>query len=172
MELRLDCCTVRPWGKRDVESIVRHADDRRVWINLRDLFPHPYTESDARDWIARAGGQDPPRHFAIVVDGEAAGGIGFDPMSDVHRRTAEIGYWLGRAHWGRGIATEALAAVAEYAFEAFDLVRLEAQVYEWNPASARVLEKCGFELEGRMRRRVTKDGRTVDALLYALVRES
>lgn len=171
MEVRLSSCTVRPWRRGDVESLARHADDRGVWINLRDLFPHPYTESDARDWIARSRKVDPPRHFAIAVEGEAVGGIGFDPMTDVHRRTAEIGYWLGRDCWGRGIATEAVGAVAAYAFDTFDLVRLEAMVYEWNPASARVLEKTGFHLEARLARRVTKDGRTIDALLYALVRD-
>lgn len=171
MEIRLSSCSLRPWRRRDRDSLVRHANDRDVSINLRDRFPFPYTDADAREWIELASAQDPAQALAIVVDGEAVGGIGVHPMTDVHRRTAEVGYWLGRAWWGRGIASEALAAVVDYAFSAFDLVRLEAQVYEWNPASARVLEKCGFRLEGRMRKRVTKDGETIDSLLYALVRE-
>lgn len=171
MEIRLPSCTLRPWRREDVDALVRHADDRAVWINLRDLFPHPYTPADARAWIDDASRRDPPEAFAIVVDGEPGGGIGVHPFADVHRRTAEIGYWLGRVHWGRGIATEAVRAVVDYAFGTFDLVRLEAQVYEWNPASARVLEKAGFDLEARLARRVTKDGRTIDAFLYALVRD-
>lgn len=171
MEIRLSSCSLRPWRSRDRDSLVRHANDRRVSINLRDRFPFPYTDADARDWIELASTQDPAQALAIVVDGEAVGGVGVHPMTDVHRRTAEVGYWLGRAWWGRGIASEALAATVDYAFSTFDLVRLEAQVYEWNPASARVLEKCGFDLEGRMRKRVTKDGETIDALLYALVRD-
>ena len=89
----------------------------------------------------------------------------------MYRRTAEVGYWLGEPFWGQGIATHALQAFTEYAFATFDLVRLQAFVKEWNPASARVLEKCGFTLEGRLRKNVTKDGKTVDQLLYALVRE-
>jgi RimJ/RimL family protein N-acetyltransferase len=153
-----------------VEDLVRHADDRAIWINLRDLFPHPYTEADARQWIKAAGAERPTRNFAIEVDGGAGGGIGVHPMADVHRRTAEVGYWLGRAFWNRGIATEALGALVDYAFSTFDLVRLEAVVYEWNPASTRVLEKAGFELDARLRRAVTKDGRTIDALLYSMVR--
>lgn len=169
MEIRLPGGSLRPWRRGDVDALARRANDREVSINLRDAFPHPYTKADARDWIARASRQDPPRHFAITVDGEAVGGIGFDPLSDVHRRTAEIGYWLGRDHWGRGLATDALRAAADYAFDTFDLVRLEAMVYAWNPASSRVLEKAGFDFEGRMRRRVTKEGRTIDALLYARV---
>lgn len=171
MEIRLSSCSLRPWRSRDRDSLVRHANDRRVSINLRDRFPFPYTDADARDWIELASAQDPAQALAIVVDGEAVGGVGVHPMTDVHRRTAEVGYWLGRAWWGRGITSEALAATVDYAFANFDLVRLEAQVYEWNPASARVLEKCGFDLEGRMRKRVTKDGQTIDALLYALVRD-
>lgn len=153
-----------------MEDLVHHADDREVWLNLRDRFPHPYTDADARDWIRAAAGQRPVQSFAIEVEGRAGGGIGVHPMVDVHRRTAEIGYWLGKEFWNRGIATEAVRATAEYAFPAFDLARLEALVYEWNPASARVLEKAGFQLEARLRRAITKDGRTIDALLYSMVR--
>lgn len=163
-------CVLRPWRDEDVGDLVRHADDREVWLNLRDRFPHPYTAADAREWIRAARAQRPVQSFAIVVEGRAGGGIGIHPMTDVHRRTAEIGYWLGRAYWNRGIATEAVRATAEYAFSTFDLARLEAVVYEWNPASARVLEKAGFELEGRLRRAVTKDDRTIDALLYSRIR--
>lgn len=153
-----------------MEDLVRHADDRDVWINLRDRFPHPYTRADARSWIRSAAAERPTRHFAIEVDGRAVGGIGIHPMTDVHRGTAEIGYWLGREYWGRGIATEAVRALTEHAFASFDLARLEATVYEWNPASARVLEKAGFQLEGRLRKSIIKDGRTIDSLLYARVR--
>ena len=110
-------------------------------------------------------------HFAIAVDGKAVGGIGFHPGKDVGRRTAEIGYWLGEPYWGRGIVSEALRAVTEHAFAKHDLVRLQAHVFEWNTASARVLEKAGYTREARLRKSVTKEGRTVDSYLYALVRE-
>lgn len=167
----LGACTVRPWAPADLEALARHANDAAVWRNLRDLFPHPYTREDAEAWIARSAERDPPREFAIEVDGEAAGGIGLMPREDVHRRTAEIGYWVARPWWGRGIATAAVRAVSGYAFQTFDLVRLEAFVFEWNPASRRVLEKAGYVLEGRLRRSVTKEGSTMDSFLYALVRE-
>jgi RimJ/RimL family protein N-acetyltransferase len=99
------------------------------------------------------------------------GGTGFNLLDDVHRRTARMGYWLGETYWGRGIVTEAVGLLVEYIFGNFDVVRIEACVYEWNPASARVLEKAGFALEARHRKHVTKDGHTGDELLFALIRD-
>jgi ribosomal-protein-alanine N-acetyltransferase len=170
LELALSRCTLRPWRRGDEASLVRHANNRNVWRNLRDRFPHPYTAADADAWIARASAQTPATSAAIVVDEAAVGGVGLELGVDVFRRSAEIGYWLGEPFWGRGIATEVLGAFTEYAFAHFDLCRLEAAVFEWNPASMRVLEKAGYTLEGRARLAVTKDGRTGDRLLYALVR--
>lgn len=166
-ELTLKYCSVRDWRPTDADSLVLHANNIKVWRNLHDAFPLPYTRADAESWIQ----QTSPTHFAIAVDGNAVGGIGLHPGTDVHRRTAAIGYWLGEAFWGRGIATEAVRAVTKYAFATFDFVRLEAHVFEWNLASARVLEKAGYTREARLRKRVTKEGRTVDSFLYALIRE-
>ena len=169
MEMKLTRCTLRPWRIGDEASLVREANNRRVWRNLSRL-PHPYTDADAQAWIARGGAQSPVTDFAITVDGEAVGGIGVELGRDVFVRSAEVGYWLGESYWGRGIATEALRAITEYAFATFDLCRLQAGVFEWNPASMRVLEKTGYTLEARHRKNVTKDGQTIDRLLYALVR--
>jgi ribosomal-protein-alanine N-acetyltransferase len=171
VELKLKTCTVRSWEWRDRETLVRHANNRNVWLNLRDRFPHPYTAGDARFWIKNAVGHKPETNFAIDVAGAAVGGIGFDVQSDVGRRSAEIGYWLGEEFWGRGIATEALIVVTDYAFSNYDVCRLYAHVFAWNPASARVLEKAGYEYEGRLRKSVTKDGQTIDQLMYAMIRE-
>jgi len=171
MELRLSRCLLRPWREGDQEAIVRHGSSREVWINLRDRFPHPYTRPDADAWLRLACHLPPHTQFAVEVDGEAAGGIGLDLQPDVHRRSAEIGYWLGKRFWGRGIMTEAVIAVTELGFASFDLCRIYACVFAWNPASARVLEKAGYQLEGRLRRSVTKAGHTIDQLLYAVIRE-
>jgi RimJ/RimL family protein N-acetyltransferase len=167
----LDACVVRAWRKGDARAIARWADNPRVARNLRDRFPHPYTLADAKRWIRAANAYDPPTHFAIEADGEAVGGIGFDVFDDVDRRTAEIGYWLAEPYWGRGIATAAVTAVSEYAFHRFDLARLQARVFEGNDASMRVLEKAGYEREGRLRRSVTKGDRTIDSYIYARVRD-
>jgi ribosomal-protein-alanine N-acetyltransferase len=170
-ELKLEKCHVREWRTEDVESLVRNANNRNVSRNLMERFPYPYTAADAEGWIRRATSENPMTHFAIEVDGSAVGGIGFHLRTDVHHRSAEIGYWLAEPYWGRGIATEALRAVTEHAFANHDLVRLQAHVFEWNAASARVLEKSGYTREARLRKSVTKEGRTVDSFLYALVRE-
>lgn len=171
MELKLATCTVRSWEWRDRDAIVRHANNRNVSINLRDRFPHPYTINDARTWLDSVVGIKPETNFAIAVGGEAVGGIGFTLQPDVGHRSAEIGYWLGEDFWGRGITTDALKAVTDYAFATFDICRLFAHVFEWNGASARVLEKAGYSFEGRLRKSVTKDGKTIDQLMYAVIRD-
>ena len=171
MNLTLKTCTVRNWEWRDRDAIVRYANNRKVSINLRDRFPYPYTARDARNWLDMVVDQKAETNFAIDVGEEAVGGIGFTPQYDVGRRSAEIGYWLGEPFWGRGIATEALVAVTDYAFANFDLCRLYAHVFDWNGASARVLEKAGYVFEGRLLKSVTKDGQTIDQLMYAMIRE-
>lgn len=168
--MKLSRCVVRTWRPADAPAIVPHANNRKVWINLRDSFPHPYTLADARRWIRAARALRPPTNFAIEVEGSAAGGIGLRLREDVHRHAAEIGFWLAEVHWGRGIATEAVRAVTDHAFRTFDLRRIDAHVFEWNPASMRVLEKSGYTCEGRMRRSVTKDGKTIDSVIYAITR--
>ena len=171
MEIPAGRWVLRPWRVGDEPALAKYANNRNVWINLRGTFPHPYTTEDAAAWVQAQKDRDPPMHFAIADAGEAIGAIGLTLQSEVHRRSAEVGYWLGEPFWGQGIATEAVRALTAYAFEQFDLVRLEAGVFEWNPASARVLEKCGFTFEERLPWTDTKDGQTIDQLLYALVRE-
>ncbi|WP_422927736.1 GNAT family N-acetyltransferase [Singulisphaera sp. PoT] len=171
MELKLDFGSIRSFRRGDLDSLVRHANDREVWLNLKDRFPHPYTKDDARAWLQLVTRMEPETSFAIAVDDVAVGGIGIEPQGDVARRSAEIGYWLGREFWGRGIATSALRAMTDWAFANFEICRLHAGVFAWNPASARVLEKAGYTLEGRLRSSVFKDGHMTDQLLYAIVRE-
>ena len=162
---------VRNWRLSDEAALVKYANNRRISINLRDTFPYPYTADDARYWINFSRAQDPQLNFAIASETEAIGGIGLWLFDDVFRRSAEIGYWVAEPFWGRGIATLAVGAVTDYAFASFDLVRVFAEVFEWNPASARVLEKAGYTYEGRFRRSVTKDGKTMDRLVYAIIKD-
>jgi len=170
VQLDAGLCRVRDWRRSDRGSLVRCADNRNVWRNLGHRFPHPYTPADADAWLAYVRGTPGCAQWAIEVDGLAVGGIGIEPGEGIFAKCARFGYWLGEPWWGRGIATAAASATADYVLERFDLVRLEAAVFEWNPASMRVLEKAGFEREAVLKRSVWKDGRIIDAVLYARLR--
>ena len=163
---------IREWRPADAADLARLADDREIWLGLRDLFPHPYGIGDAVAFIALAGSMDAQTYFAIDVDGVLAGGIGYTSRTDVERIGAEVGYWLGRAFWGRGIATAALRLVTARAFAADPgLRRLWAVPFVTNIASARVLEKAGYTREGTLRQSAIKDGRVLDQWMYAILRE-
>lgn len=161
---------LRGWQLTDEDALVKYANNPRVSANLFDIFPYPYTISDARKWIGSQQGVEQPAFFAIEINGEAVGGIGISLKADVYRRGANIGYWLGEPFWGKGIMTEAVSLMADYAFVRFDLVRLQAGVYSSNPASMRVLEKAGFVKEGVAKKAIFKHGRFLDEHIYALVR--
>ena len=170
MRIELGDCELRAYEPGDVTSLARAANNPRVAAQLRDRFPHPYTEADARAWIAVVTAQQPVTSFAIATPHAVIGGIGLEPQPDVHRHTAELGYWLAEPYWRRGIATRAVQAFTEQSFVEYSLVRIYAFVFETNPASARVLEKAGFQLEGRLRSSVIKHGEHLDQLLYARLR--
>jgi len=167
MRIELGEWCVRSLVAGDAESITKYANNRNISLNLRDRFPYPYTRADAEGFIAAAWAQRPETDFAIASRSEAIGGIGFHPQADVHRLTAEIGYWLGEPFWGRGIATQALSAVTSYAIETHGFTRMFAVPFATNPASCRVLEKAGYVLEARLRRSAIKDGQVIDQLQYA-----
>lgn len=170
MRLQLSLCTIRPWVEGDVESLTRHANDREVSMHLRDRFPFPYGIEQARTFVGWILKQPVVTVWAIEVDGQAAGGIGIELHGDVERVSAEIGYWIGRAHWGQGIATEALKAVTVESFQRFDITRLYAVPFADHTASVRVLEKAGYVREGHMRRSAIKNGVVRDQLLFAAYR--
>ncbi len=162
--------TIRPYESSDVGALVKYGNNYEIWKNLRDRFPHPYTRAHAIDWVRHTRRQRPPCDLAIAGDVELIGGIGVHVQDDVHRRSAEIGYWLGAPFWGRGIATQAVDAMTDHAFATLPIVRIYAHVFEGNPASVRVLEKVGYDYEGRMRKSVYKDGKLLDQLIYGIVR--
>lgn len=162
-------CVVRSWQRSDAESLVAHANNINVAKHLRDRFPHPYTAKDARAFLKHAISADDPTNLAIEVEGAAVGAIGYVPGRDVERFSAEIGYWLGEAMWGRGIVTEALTLLTEHAFTRMNVLRMFALPFADNAASIRVLEKAGYTHEGRLRSSSVKYGAIKDQLLYARV---
>lgn len=170
LHLRCGAVAVRPWVEADATSLALLADNRAVWRNLDDAFPHPYGTESAVAWIAYARAMPDPSYWAIDADGLAIGGIGLQIGGGIRSRTAELGYWLGEPYWNRGFMSAAVRALVPVAMERFRLVRVEAPVFEWNPASMRVLEKCGFAREGVMRASAVKDGQLIDRVLYSFVR--
>ena len=162
-------CRLRPYRAGEGRAICDVADDFMVSRWMTRSFPHPYTKRDADEWIALTnGGARQGRHFAIEVDGILTGGAGFDPLEGERSGTAIFGYWLGRVYWGRGIGTDAARTLSNYALRNEGLRRLEASVFAQNIASAKVLEKCDFALEGTLRAfYVDRSGAACDALLFA-----
>lgn len=163
--------TLRPWEPEDYLSLAIYANDLNVWSTVRDQFPHPYSEQDAKDFIALATGKERTEDLTIVIGGQAVGGVGFVPQTDVERYSAEIGYWLGSPYHGRGIMTEVVTAFSEYIFDNTEFFRLFAPVFGNNPASQRVLEKAGYRKVGILHKAAVKKGHVLDMHYYELVNE-
>jgi [ribosomal protein S5]-alanine N-acetyltransferase len=161
-------CRLRPYRGDDVQAMCAVADDFMVARWMTRAFPHPYTERDAEEWIAIATSDAHGDYYAIEVDGIVAGGIGVEPFGGERSGTAAFGYWLGRAYWGRGIGSDAARLLSDCALAPGGLRRLEAKIFAPNVASARVLEKSGFQLEGTLRAfYLDRDERICDALAFA-----
>ena len=169
MEIACSTCLLRPLCAADAPALARHANDREIWLNLRDRFPHPYAVSDAEAYIAAVAARATQTSFGIDIAGEAAGTVSLMLGEDISRRTAEIGYWVGRSHWGRGVMTEAVRAATTYAFATLALDRVFAVPFVENVASSRVLERAGYVREGRLRRSALKAGIVRDQWLFACV---
>ncbi len=146
------------------------ANNKRISRNLRDAFPHPYTENDAKEFVSKCLTSEPNFAYAICFEGEYAGNIGIVKEKDVYRKSAEIGYFIGEPFWNKGIATEAVRMICDYTFAEYDIVRIHTGVFEFNKASCRVLEKCGFQKEGIFRKSVYKMDKLWDEIRYAKIR--
>jgi RimJ/RimL family protein N-acetyltransferase len=163
--------TLRGWRKEDARSLAVLGDDRDIWLNLRERFPHPFTEPAAQLWVSdRIAEPQPATSFAVLARGELAGGVRFQRRESMHRLCADLTFWVGRPFWGHGIATAAVRAAAAYGFDSLGLERVQAFVLDPNPGSTRVLEKAGFTLEGRLRRYVLREDTIGDALVFAKLR--
>lgn len=158
--------TLRPFRDSDLTSLVKYANNYNIARFLTNQFPHPYTEKDGRNFISNVANNNPANVFAIEVNGEAAGAIGIFPQSDIHEKTAEMGYWLAEPFWGNGIATRAIVKMVEYGFQTFDITMIFARPFSTNSASQRVLEKAGFVCEARLKNALYKNGVYMDELIY------
>lgn len=166
-------CELRRWRIEDVKDIAETLNNRKVLDNLRDGIPFPYTVEDAEEFITAMINADPMETlaFAITVEDKAIGSIGAFRQSNIHFRTAEIGYYLGEPYWGKGYGTSAVKQMCEYIFQHTDIIRLYAETFADNIGSCRILEKCGFELEGILRKNAVKNGVVLDMKMYSIIKE-
>ena len=134
----------------DAKAIKALINDRRIAENTARI-PHPYTLKDAKAFIAAASGGSQPLFVITLADGRLVGGCG---IGTLRADGPEIGYWIGVPHWGNGYATEAARALIDHAFGDLDYEVLRAGARVTNPASRRVLEKCGFQWTGVVLQRV------------------
>ncbi|GAE85280.1 GNAT family N-acetyltransferase [Bacteroides reticulotermitis] len=162
--------TLRTWEPADAPSLAQQLNNKKLWDNCRDGLPFPYSQEDGDFFIQLVKQKDGVHDFCIEVEGKAVGNIGFVPGNDVERFSAEVGYILGESYWNRGIMTDALREAISYYFETTDIVRLFAFIFEYNPASMRVLEKVGFSKVGIMHRAVYKNDQFWDGHYYELLK--
>jgi len=170
MELKGTTFILRQWQAGDEISLQQQANNSHISRYLFDRFPYPYTLADAKNWVMTHNDQDPVTNFAIIINDQVAGAIEFSPDNDIHRKTAVLGYWLGQDFWSKGITTEAVALITNYAFKNSDIIRIQASVNDNNPASMRVLEKAGFKKEGILKNAIVKYNEIMDEHLYALLK--
>lgn len=169
MEILSGKIKLRPLRQTDAKRMAQHANNEKISCNLRDGFPHPYTMADAESFLSKFSNQDPTYFFAIEYMGEYAGNISLVPCQDVYRQSAEIGFFIGEPYWNKGIVTEAVTMITEYGFKELGIVRIHTGIFEYNAASMRVLEKCGFTKEGVFVKSVTKQGKLWDEMRYAKI---
>ena len=147
--------------------------NKKIQDNLRDGLPYPYSEQDGIDFISSmlSANEDETFAFAITLDDKVIGSIGVFRQQNIHRQTAEMGYYIAEEHWGKGIMTDAVKQICEYVFKNSDILRIYAEPFAYNTGSCRVLEKAGFQYEGTLRNNAVKNGKVIDMKMYSLLRE-
>ena len=166
-------CRIRKWELSDAKDLAAALSNRKVQDNLRDGLPYPYTEQDGKEFISAMLSADESETFAfaITVDNMVIGSIGIFRQGNIHRQTAELGYYIAEEYWGKGIMTEAVKQICEYVFANSDIIRIYAEPFAYNIASCRALEKAGFQYEGTLRGNAVKNGKVIDMKMYSLLKE-
>ena len=166
-------CRIRKWELSDAKDLAAALSNKKVQDNLRDGLPYPYTEQDGKDFISAmlSADENETFAFAITVDNTVIGSIGIFRQENIHRQTAELGYYIAEEYWGKGIMTEAVRQICEYVFRESDIIRIYAEPFVYNIASCRVHEKAGFQYEGTLRSNAVKNGKVMDMKMYSLLKE-
>lgn len=165
-------CKIKKWELSDAKDLAAALSNKKVQDNLRDGLPYPYTEQDGKEFITAMLSSDANNTFAfaVTVDGKVIGSIGVFRQGNIHKQTAEMGYYIAEEYWGKGIMTEIVKQACQYVFENSDIIRIYAEPFAHNIASCRVLEKAGFQYEGTLRSNAVKNGKVVDMKMYARLR--
>lgn len=165
-------CRIRKWELLDAIDLAAALSNKKVQDNLRDGLPYPYTEQDGTDYISAmlSADENETFAFAITVDEKVVGSIGIFRQGNIHRQTAELGYYIAEEYWGKGIMTEAVKQICGYVFDKSDIIRIYAEPFAYNAASCRVLEKAGFQYEGTLRNNAVKNGEIIDMKMYSLLK--
>ena len=166
-------CRIRKWELSDAKDLAAALSNRKVQDNLRDGLPYPYTEQDGKEFISAmlSADENETFAFAITVNNMVIGSIGIFRQGNIHRQTAELGYYIAEEYWGKGIMTEAVKQICEYVFGDSDIIRIYAEPFAYNIASCRALEKTGFQYEGTLRSNAVKNGKVIDMKMYSLLKE-
>lgn len=165
-------CRIRKWELSDAADLAAALSNKKVQENLRDGLPYPYTEQDGTNYISAmiSAPESETFAFAITVDQKVIGSIGVFRQGNIHRQTAELGYYIAEECWGKGIMSEAVKQICEYVFGKSDIIRIYAEPFAHNAASCRVLEKAGFQYEGTLRKNAVKNGKVIDMKIYSLLK--
>jgi RimJ/RimL family protein N-acetyltransferase len=166
-------CKIRPWEIEDAKNLAEALNNKKILDNLRDGIPFPYTVQDAREFITMILNADKETTyaFAITIDNKAIGSIGVFRQANIHSRTAEMGYYIAEPYWGKEIGTSAIQQTCDYIFRNTDIIRIFAEPFAHNIASCRILEKCGFEYEGTLRKNAVKNGIIIDMKMYSIIKD-
>ena len=166
-------CRIKKWELSDAKDLAAALSNKKVQDNLRDGLPYPYTEQDGKEFISAmlSADENETFAFAITVDNMVIGSIGIFRQGNIHRQTAELGYYIAEEYWGKGIMTEAVKQICEDVFANSDIIRIYAEPFAYNVASCRVLEKVGFQYEGTLRSNAVKNSKVIDMKMYSLLKE-
>ena len=166
-------CKIRKWKLTDAKDIAVALSNKKIQDNLRDGLPYPYSEQDGIDFISSmlSANEDETFAFAITLDDKVIGSIGVFRQQNIHRQTAEMGYYIAEEYWGKGIMTDAVKQICNYVFKNRDILRIYAEPFAYNTGSCRVLEKAGFQYEGTLRNNAVKNGKVIDMKMYSLLME-
>lgn len=162
--------SLRPWSAEDSSILTEYFNNINIWNNLRDYIPHPYTQDDAEKFITSQIELSPVQNFAILNENEIVGGIGLVLQDDVYKMNVELGYWVAEKFWGQGIATIAVGLMTQYIFDSFAINRIVAEVFDYNKASMRILEKNGYYLESVRRKGILKNDVLADDFVWVKLR--